>query len=84
MGGGIFVHVTGRWFTEPRTGELLPFPYRMRRYLMNDPRAHMTLGHIDDRCAATGENPVDVLELVVASINARAKFLSTDTLEVVS
>jgi hypothetical protein len=56
----------------------------MRRYLMNDPRAHMTLGHIDDRCAATGENPVDVLELVVASINARAKFLSTDTLEVVS
>ena len=52
------MHVTGRWFTEPRTGELLPFPYRMRRYLMTAEQTinRHTLGQIRHAARLLGDD----------------------------
>ncbi len=44
----------------------------------------MTLGHIDMRCAISGENPVDVLEDLLLAGDPRSQLFPSDPFEIVA
>jgi hypothetical protein len=44
----------------------------------------MDLGHIDQRCAISGEHPVDVLEGLLLARDTRSQLFASDPFEIVA